>query len=113
MLDHGPVVVALDAHYDLLHYRSGVYHHIPLHMLPASEELPSRHTAREHLEAARRWEYTNHAVLLVGWGQSQEGEQFWVIKNSWGTEWGEDGYFRIARGVDECHIESLAVGAVV
>ena len=56
---------------------------------------------------------TNHAALLVGWGESRDGEQFWIVKNSWGSEWGEDGYFRITRGADDCHIESLAVGVLV
>lgn len=107
------MVVALDAHYDLLHYRSGIYHHIPCRMLPSPEALPPRHAARQQLQTARSWEYTNHAALLVGWGESPDGEQFWIVKNSWGSEWGEDGYFRIARGADDCHIESLAVGVLV
>ncbi len=46
-----------------------------------------------------------HAVEIVGWG-TEKGVDFWWIKNSWGTQWGIDGYFRIVRGVDECEIES-------
>lgn len=48
-------------------------------------------------------------VLVVGYGE-EKGTPYWIVKNSWGTEWGEDGYFRIMRGNDECSIESIAVG---
>lgn len=37
-----------------------------------------------------------HGVVIVGWGSSQKGTDFWICRNSWGTQWGEKGYFRIA-----------------
>lgn len=38
----------------------------------------------------------NHAVLAVGYGKSAEGK-YWIIRNSWGPEWGEDGHMRLLR----------------
>lgn len=40
----------------------------------------------------------DHAVKAVGWG-SQNGVQYWIIQNSWGPGWGENGYARIQKGV--------------
>lgn len=37
---------------------------------------------------------TNHAISLVGWDDS-DGTGYWILRNSWGTSWGEDGYMRI------------------
>ncbi|KZS11247.1 Uncharacterized protein APZ42_024011 [Daphnia magna] len=47
----------------------------------------------------------NHGVVVVGWGELN-GEKFWMVRNSWGTDWGMAGYFRIQRGVNKCNIES-------
>lgn len=37
----------------------------------------------------------DHAVTLVGWG-SESGAEYWILRNSWGASWGEEGYMRMA-----------------
>jgi len=48
---------------------------------------------------------TDHAVTVVGYGTSG-GEDYWLIKNSWGTGWGEGGFIRLKRGVGMCGVGS-------
>ena len=74
---------------DLLEYQSGTY---------------SADTSTDILGA--------HAVLIVGWGESEDGQKYWEVKNSWGSDWGEQGYLRIIRGVNNMNIEKECYWAV-
>ncbi|XP_026861293.2 cathepsin L1 isoform X1 [Electrophorus electricus] len=87
----GPITVAVDAdHPSFLFYSSGIY------------EEPSCNPNN-----------LSHAVLLVGYG-SEEGRDYWIIKNSWGAAWGEGGYMRMRRSrSNTCGIASYALYPIV
>lgn len=50
----------------------------------------------------------DHCVQLVGYGTSADGIDYWIVRNSWAADWGEDGYIRIERGDDLCGIAQEA-----
>ncbi|KHJ99371.1 hypothetical protein OESDEN_00609, partial [Oesophagostomum dentatum] len=61
-----------------------------------------------------------HAVRIIGWGREND-VPYWLITNSWNTDWGEDGefttvaegLFRMLRGSNECLIEQMVVAGMM
>jgi len=84
---HGPIEVAFWVFSDFYYYSKGVYQ-----LSPGSTFIGG------------------HAVKIIGWGVDN-GLDYWLVANSWGADWGESGFFKIKRGVDECAIEdSVSTG---
>lgn len=50
-----------------------------------------------------------HAVKIVGWGETKDNQKYWIIANSWGTKWGNRGYFKMIRGINNCQIEENVI----
>jgi len=90
IMTNGPVEAAFTVYEDFLAYKSGVYKHV------------------------KGGAVGGHAVKMIGWGvdSSSGNTPYWIIANSWTTTWGNDGYFWILRGKDECGIEDNVVAGL-
>lgn len=76
---NGPVEAAFTVYQDFMNYKSGIYQHTTGSMLGG------------------------HAIKAVGWG-TEGGVDYWIMANSWGTSWGDNGFFKIKRG--DCGINN-------
>jgi C1A family cysteine protease len=94
IIKNGPVQAVMEVKEDFYMYKTGVYRH----SLPAEYQSASQRQAHFH------------SVRLLGWGTDESDQErplkYWLCANSWGTDWGEDGFFRIQRGTNESGIES-------
>ncbi|KAJ8922435.1 hypothetical protein NQ315_004382 [Exocentrus adspersus] len=84
ILSNGPVEGAFTVYEDLLNYKSGVYQHV------TGKELGG------------------HAIRILGWGV-ENNTPYWLIANSWNSDWGDNGTFKILRGADHLGIEGSVV----
>lgn len=82
LFENGPVSVAFEVIGGFRDYKTGVYANVTCKNGPND---------------------VNHAVLAVGYG-TEEGTDYWLVKNSWGAAWGDNGFFKIQRGVNMCGI---------
>lgn len=87
----GPLAVALNASSSLMSYDSGII------VMDESDCDPQA---------------LDHGVTLVGYG-SENGQDYWIVKNSWGPSWGENGFFRMGRGTGVCGINTHVVTATI
>lgn len=88
----GPVSIAFDVDAGFQMYHGGVYSSL------LCSDKPS---------------HVNHAVLAVGYNQTENGEPYWIVKNSWGADWGLKGYFWIKRGKNMCGLADCASYPIV
>ncbi|KAK5915152.1 hypothetical protein CesoFtcFv8_000772 [Champsocephalus esox] len=84
---NGPVEGAFTVYEDFPLYKTGVYQHVSGSALGG------------------------HAIKMLGWGE-EDGVPYWLCANSWNTDWGDNGFFKILRGSDHCGIESEVVAGI-
>ena len=84
---NGPVTASFTIYEDFHFYESGIY----------------RYTSGAYLGG--------HAVKIIGYGE-EDGVKYWIGANSWNEKWGEKGFFRFIRGINDCGLESYAVAGL-
>jgi C1A family cysteine protease len=56
----------------------------------------------------------NHGVIMTGWGvDSTTGGEYWILRNSWGTWWGDKGFMKITTEGNKCNVRGYPVGMAV
>ncbi|KAL0281458.1 UNVERIFIED_CONTAM: hypothetical protein PYX00_002442 [Menopon gallinae] len=87
IMTNGPVEGAFMVFADFINYKSGVYQHVDGGIMGG------------------------HAIKILGWGV-EDGTPYWLVANSWNSDWGDGGFFKIKRGENECGIESQITAGI-
>lgn len=98
VFNNGPIVVAINASPELYYYSGGIF------------TSNVKRTEGKLEKDVKPWEYTNHAVTCIGWGEENVNgniEKFWILKNSWGQNWGDKGYFKLKRGMASSEAQAV------
>ena len=76
--------------------------------LTESKQKLSETTMQDKGISFHNW---THSITIVGWGVEQ-GQKYWICRNSYGPTWGENGDFRVARGTNDFGIEAHHVSYI-
>lgn len=92
---NGPLVLSFSPDDSFSYYADGVYHPLePAEWVQQNIQRPE-------------WTNVDHSILVYGWGE-ENGVKYWLCQNSWGSDFGLKGSFKIKRGEDTLGIESSA-----
>ncbi|ETW41326.1 hypothetical protein PFNF135_04311 [Plasmodium falciparum NF135/5.C10] len=122
---NGPIVAAINATSELLNFYNIEDKNVVYDILPKDThqvcDVPNK--------GFNGWQQTNHAINIVGWGEQIINQdkiknddannnnndnnhklvKYWIIRNTWGKNWGYKGYLKFQRGINLAGIESQAV----
>jgi C1A family cysteine protease len=96
----GPIPGNILVPYTFNYYKSGIFSHSQL--VKNADKLSKLTMVDRDLS----WEKVEHSITIVGYGE-EKGVKYWIGMNTWGTSWGENGFFKILRGENELSIESM------
>jgi len=93
LYSRGPLGISLDASHDsFTFYSSGVYY---------------------EPKCSADYDDLDHAMVLVGYGTDAKSGDYWLVKNSWSTLWGDGGYIKVSRDNKGCGVSTDALYAIV
>jgi cathepsin C len=94
IMEKGPVVMNFEPTYEFMYYERGIYHSKePAGWIRDHQAKPDWVIRDCNYHTPFTKEKVDHSVLCYGWGE-ENGEKYWLLLNSWGSDWGESGSFR-------------------